>query len=422
LSNYHVIGKTEQRLEGWAKVTGETRFTADMKLPGMLYSGVLRSKIPHARLLSIDTSEALSVPGVRAVLTAADIPGRNGVGIIVKDEPVLIRDRIRRVGDPLALVAADTREALDISLSRIRYKIKVLPAVFSAEEAMSDNAPTIHEKGNILLHRKIRHGNIEKALEKAEVIIENRYETPFVEHAYLEPEASMAQRTNDSITVWTSTQNPHFDRGEVASALGLEQNRVRIVQMPTGGGFGGKLDISTQCHTALLAWHTRRPVKLVYDREESFIASGKRHPYIIDYLTAADRQGKLVGVKVKIIANTGAYASYGPGVATRAAVHATGPYYVPNVHVDAYAVYTNNPYCGAMRGFGVPQIGFAHETQIDLLGEKVGLDAWQIRAKNFFRPGLITSTGQLLEQSLGIGETLNKVREKVNSLEKIKLD
>ncbi len=418
MSEYHVIGKSEQRLEGWDKVTGKTRFTADMKLPGMLCAGVLRSKLPHARLISIDKEKALSVPGVKAVLTAADVPGHNGVGIIVKDEPVLVTDRIRRIGDPLALVAAENATALENSLSLIQYEAEKLPAVFSAEEAMNTDAPKLYSKGNVLIHRKIRHGNIEKTLEEADVIIENSYVTSFVEHAYLEPEVSVAMREDDdSITVWTSTQNPHFDRGEIASVLGLEQNRVRVVQMSTGGGFGGKLDISTQCHAALLAWYTYRPVKLVYNREESFIASGKRHPYIIEYLTAADSEGQLLGVKVKIIANTGAYASYGPGVATRAALHATGPYYVPNAHVDAYAIYTNNPYCGAMRGFGVPQIGFAHETQMDMLGEKVGLDGWQIREKNFLSRGMTTSTGQLLDNSLGIRETMTKVKSRVQNQE-----
>jgi len=229
----------------------------------------------------------------------------------------------------------------------------------------------------------------------------------------MEPETSIAHRDGNDITVWTSTQNPHFDRGEVAVMLGLDQNRVRIVQQATGGGFGGKLDISTQCHAALLAWHSNRPVKLTYTREESFVTSSKRHPFSIKYLTAADREGKLLGVMVKIVADTGAYASYGPAVVTRAALHATGPYYVPHVHVDAYAVYTNNPYCGAMRGFGVPQVGFAHEVQMDMLGERLGLDSWEIRRRNFLFPGMDTATGQILRQSVGIGETMKRVCEKV---------
>ena len=415
MPEYHVVGKSKQRLDGFAKVTGELRFTDDLKLPGMLYAKVLRSSVPHGVVIKIETGEALRVPGVVAVLTSRDVPGRNGVGIIVKDEPVLIEDRIRRVGDPLALVAAESLASANVAISKIRLEINELPAVFTPQEAVAPDAPLLYEKGNILFHRKIRKGNMEEALAQADVVIENTYETPFVEHAAMEPEASIAHRDNDCITVWASTQNPHFDRGEVAIALGLDQNRVRIVQQPTGGGFGGKLDISTQCHAALLAWHTRRPVKLVYTREESFIASGKRHPYIINYLTAADGQGKLTGVKAEIFADTGAYASYGPGVVTRAAVHATGPYNVPHVHVDAYAVYTNNPYCGAMRGFGVPQVGFAHETQMDILGEKLGLDAWKIRSINFLIPGMLTATSQILEHSVGIGETLERVKQKVNN-------
>lgn len=403
-------------MEGWEKVTGQSRFTDDLRLPGMLYARVLRSSVPHAELLAIETEEACSIPGVVAVLTARDIPGQNGVGIIVRDEPVLIEDRIRRVGDPLALVAAESHHAAAAALAKIRVTARELPGVFSAREAMAPAAPLLRGESNILMHRKVRKGNVEEALAQAHVIVENTYSTPFVEHSALEPEAGVALREGGNITVWASTQNPHFDRGEVAYALGLDQNRVRVVQQPTGGGFGGKLDVSTQCHVALLAWHTGRPVKLTYSREESFIASGKRHPYIIKYLSAADRQGKLLGVKVEIVADTGAYASYGPGVVTRAAVHATGPYYVPHVHIDAYAVYTNNPYCGAMRGFGVPQVGFAHETQMDILGEKLGLDAWEIRSRNFLLPGMETATGQVLRRSVGIGETLQCVRARVSQM------
>ena len=413
MPEYHIVGKSKQRLEGFEKVTGELRFTDDLKFPGMLYAKVFRSTVPHGSVVQIETGEALQVPGVVAILTARDIPGRNGVGIIVKDEPVLIENRIRRIGDPLALVAAHSQAAADSAISKIRSEIKELAAVFTPKDALAESAPQLHEKGNMLFHRKIRKGNIEEALAKADVVIENTYETPFVEHAAMEPEASIACRDNDSITVWASTQNPHFDRGEVATVLGLDQNRVRIVQQATGGGFGGKLDISTQCHAALLAWYTRYPVKLVYTREESFIASGKRHPYVINYLTAADRKGKLLGIKAEIFADTGAYASYGPGVVTRAAVHATGPYHVPHVHVDAYAVYTNNPYCGAMRGFGVPQVGFAHETQMDILGEKLGLGPWEIRSMNFLSPGMTTATSQMLEQSVGMGETLERVKQRV---------
>ncbi len=413
MPGFHVIGKSLQRREDWNKVTGAARYTDDLVLPGMLWGRVLRSRVPSALVKKINYTEAAVLPGVAAVLTAGDVPGRNSVGIILKDEPVLVTDKIRRVGDALVLVAAENRDIAAEALDKIKVELLEIPGVFSPQEAMAPEAPPVHKGSNILMHRKIRKGNIQQALEKAGVVIERIYRTTFVEHAAMEPESSLALREGDNITVWTSTQNPHYDRSEIASVLGIGQSRVRVIQQATGGGFGGKLDISTQCHAALLAWHTRRPVKLTYSREESFFASGKRHPYTIKYISAATSEGMLLGVKVEIVADTGAYASYGPGVVTRAAVHATGPYEVPHVHVDAYGVYTNNPYCGAMRGFGVPQVGFAHETQMDLLAEALGMDPWEIRKKNFLHAGSTTATSQVLQQSVGIEETMNRVKERV---------
>ncbi|MEI7463629.1 MAG: molybdopterin cofactor-binding domain-containing protein, partial [Candidatus Taylorbacteria bacterium] len=225
---------------------------------------------------------------------------------------------------------------------------------------------------------------------------------------YIEPEAGLDEYDGKLVTVWVSTQNVHFDRKEVARNLGLGVHQVRIVQAVTGGGFGGKLDISVQCYLALAAYKTGRPVKMVWQREESMIASAKRHPYIIDYKVGASAEGKLLALKSNIIGDTGAYASYGPAVLTRAAVHATGPYEVPNVYVDAYTVYTNNPQAGAMRGFGVPQMAFAHETHMDLLAEELGLSPFEIRRLNVLRPGGMTATGQVLEHSVGIGMTLEQ--------------
>lgn len=409
----HVVGKSLQRKEDRLKVTGSNLYTDDLILPGMLHASVLRSSVPSAKVKKINCKEARLLPGVAAVLTAQDVTGRNSVGIIVKDEPVLVTDKIRRVGDALALVAAETKDIAGEALQKIEVELEETPGVFSPQEAMAPGAPLIHNGSNILLYRKIRKGDIERALQEADVLIERRYRTGWVEHMALEPESSLAKREGDSIIVWVSSQNPHFDRGEIAAVLGIAQERVRVIQQPTGGGFGGKLDISTQCHAALLAWHTRRPVKLTYTRKESFVASGKRHPYNVKYLSAADKNGKLLGVKVEIVIDTGAYASYGPGVLTRGAVHATGPYEVPNVHVDAYCVYTNNPYSGAMRGFGVPQVAFAHETQMDLLAEALGLSPWEIRRKNFLRAGSLTATSQMLYSSVGIEETMNKVKNEV---------
>ena len=390
------MGASVARKDAVRKVTGQALFAADIVRPGMLHAKVLRSTVPHAILKAIDISEAAAYPGVVKVLTAADIPGcgtvgtllkgescterdacfslskPSGVGIILKDEPVLVHDKIRRIGDAIALVAAETEQAAEAAVKLIKVSLEEIPAVFDPVEAMKPDAPQVHDN-NILTLRKIRKGDVDAAFAKADFILENTYRTQSVEHAYIEPEAGVAEYDGATLTMWVSTQNVHFDRKEVARTMNMDVNRVRIVQAVTGGGFGGKLDISVQCHLALLAYYTRRPVKLVYSREESMAASAKRHPYIIHYKTAVTKDGKWTALKTTIIADTGAYASYGPGVITRAAVHATGPYEVPNVWVDAYGVYTNNPMAGAMRGFGVPQMAFAHESQLDQMAEKLGL-------------------------------------------------
>ncbi|MEW6425475.1 MAG: molybdopterin cofactor-binding domain-containing protein [Bacillota bacterium] len=413
-----VVGKSPPRVDGVAKVTGCARFAADLKLPGMLYARVLRSRTPHAVLRRIDAAEALTLPGVVAVYTAADIPGQNSTGIIVKDEPVLVAigGRIRRVGDPLALVVAESEEVAEAALAKIKVEDEELPAVFSALAAISAEAPKVHGNSNVQSVTRIKKGDAEAALAKAQVVVSRRYTTQMTEHAYLETEAGVAAVENDLLTIWVSTQNPHYDRREVARVLGLGQHRVRVVQAPTGGGFGGKLDISVQCLLGLAAWKTGRPVKMSYRREESIIASPKRHPFVIDYTSACDGEGRLLAVKVRIIGDTGAYASYGPATLKRAAVHATGPYEVPNVLIESFCVYTNNPTAGAMRGFGVPQIAFAHESQMDLLAQTLGIDPFTIRLRNCLKTGSLTATGQCLEAGVGIAETIRRVREKAREL------
>ncbi|WP_434130895.1 xanthine dehydrogenase family protein molybdopterin-binding subunit [Sporomusa sphaeroides] len=401
------VGVSVVKPDAWSKVTGKALFAADMVRPGMLVGKVLRSTVPHALIDRIDTGEASRLPGVVKILTAADIPGPNGVGIVIKDEPVLCKDKIRRVGDALALVAAETEAAAEQALKLIKVYSREIPAVFDAVAAMDEAAPQVHDR-NILHLRKIRKGDVEAGFAAADVIVENRYTTQRMEHAYIEPEAGLAEYDGSMLTIWVSTQNTHFDRREVARTLNLSVNRVRIIQAVTGGGFGGKLDISVQCYLGLLAYHTGRPVKMVYSREESIISSVKRHPYIIDYKSGADKDGRLTAVKAVIIGDTGAYASYGPAVLIRAAVHCTGPYEVPNVYADAYAVYTNNPTAGAMRGFGVPQMAFAHESQMDQLAEKLGLSPVVIRLKNCLQPGATTATGQVLQHSIGIMATIRQ--------------
>jgi len=410
-----VVGKRVKRVDVLEKVTGKALFADDLRFEDMLYAKVLRSPLPHARIRRVDTSLAEELRGVRAVLTARDIPGESTIGILgdpFRDQPVLADEKVRFVGDPIAIVAADSPKIAEEASKLIQVEYEELKPVFDPVEAMREDAPRVHEGGNIAGHRKIRRGDVEEGFAQADVIIEGTYKTPFQEHAHLEPEAGVARvDEKGNVTVWACTQFPSNVREEIARCLGLSLNKVRVIQTVTGGGFGAKLDISVHCHIALLALKTGRPVKLVYTRPESIMTSTKRHPFIIKYKTGATREGKLLVVEIEIIGDTGAYASYGPAVLTRAAVHATGPYNVPNVKIDAYTVYTNNPICGAMRGFGVPQIAIAHETQMDNLAEKLGMDPIEIRLKNAFDLGSRTATGQLLAHSVGIKKTLQEAQK-----------
>lgn len=410
------VGDSVLKSDALAKVTGTAIFAADIKRPGMLFAKVVRSEIAHAVIEGIDVAAATATPGVLAVLTAKDVPGTNGVGIIIKDEPVLAGDKIRRRGDALALVVAESEQIAIAAGKKVRVTCKELPAYFDPYAAMAADAVPIHGSSNTLTVRKIRKGDVEAAFAASAVVLEKRYTTQWAEHAYIEPEAGVAEFDGNIINIWVSSQNVHFDRREVARNMGLGVHQVRIVQAVTGGGFGGKLDISVQCYLALAAYKTKRPVKMVWQREESMIASAKRHPYWIDYKVGADAAGKWLALKATVIGDSGAYASYGPAVLTRAAVHATGPYEVPNVHVDAYAVYTNNPQAGAMRGFGVPQMAFAHESHMDLLAEQLGMSPYAIRASNVLRAGGTTATGQVLDNSVGIGATLDQACAKADKL------
>lgn len=412
MKEFAVLGKTVARQDALDKVLGKTKYSGDIVLPGMLYVKALRSETPHARIVRLDTSAAKALPGVHAVIDAKDVPCSNAHGIVVKDEPVLAQGKVRKIGEPLAVVAAENEAIAEAALALIEVDLEELPAVFDAEAAMLPEAPAIHEKGNVMALRKIRKGDVAGAFSRAAIIVENTYRTQMQEHAYIEPEAGVAYCEQDTVVLMVSTQNPHFDRKEVARNLGWPVNKVRVIQAPTGGGFGGKLDISVQIILALLAAKTKRPVRFVYTREESLIATTKRHPCILRYKTAADESGRLLAVEATIIGDTGAYASYGPATLTRSAVHATGPYEVPHVKIDAYTVYTNNPTAGAMRGFGVPQVAFAHEQQMDLVALQAGISPFEVRRINALQNGSATATGQILQGSVGLLETLARSREK----------
>jgi len=403
------VGRFVPRPDAWEKVLGEARYAADLRLEGMLHMKVLRSTRPHARIRALDFSRAAEVPGVVRVFTWRDIPGENSIGIIKKDQPVLAAERVRYLGEPIALVVAEDLRTAERALQAIRVDYEDLPLVDTIEEAEREEV-LLHEGGNLLCERRIQKGDPEGGFGEADLILERTYRTSMLEHTYLEPDAGVGWVDGDGrITICASTQNPHYDQREVARVLGLDPSRVRVIQASTGGGFGSKLDITVQCHLALAVYHLKRPVRLVYTREEVYLATAKRHPLVMRYRSGVRKDGRLVAVEVEIVGDTGAYASYGPAVATRAAVHATGPYEVPNVDVRSRLYYTNHPFCGAMRGFGVPQIAFAHESQMDLLARELDLDPLEIRMRNAFRPGSATATGQVLSSSVGIGECLRRV-------------
>ena len=406
-----VVGKRVERIGILDKVTGKARYGADLDIPDALVLKVYRSPVAHGRIRKIDTGKAEEVPGVVRIFTAEDIPGKNLYGIINKDQTVLAGEKVRFEGDPIVLVAAEDEKSAEEALTHLKVEIEELPAVFDPEEALRPEAPTIHEKGNLLFKRKIIKGDVAEGFAASDIVIEETYETNMLEHAYIEPEVGVAYRDADgSIVVLVTTQNPHSDHAQLVSILGVAPEKVRVIQTETGGGFGGKLDISVQPFLALAAYHLNRPVRMLYSREESFQATAKRHPLKIRMKTGAARDGRLTAMEAEIIADTGAYGSYGIAVATRAAVHATGPYRVPNVRVISKAVYTNNNWSGAMRGFGVPQIAIAHESQMDKLAQRLGFDPIEFRMMNAFDTGSVTPTGQALTASVGIRETLKKIR------------
>jgi len=416
MGELNVIGKSVEKRDSLSKVLGTAQYAADIELDNMLYGAVKRSEIPSAILKNIDTSKAKALPGVVVVLTSKDIPGGNRIGIIIKDEPVLVDDNIRRIGDALAIVAAETKEIAEEALKLIEVEYEELKPIFSIEDAMKEGSHKVHGTTNVLMEKHLLKGDVDSAFKECDVIVENTYKTNCVAHMFIEPEAGIAKYENGIVSVWCSTQNPHFDRGEVARMLNMPQNKVRVIQSVTGGGFGGKLDISVQCHAALLAYYAGRPVRLVTGREESMKVSSKRHAISMKVKTGAKKDGTLLAFEATLTSDTGAYASYGPAVIARAMTHITGPYEVPNVKVDAIFVYTNNPMAGAQRGFGVPQAAIAHEGQMDQLAEKLGMSPVEIRLKNAFRVGSSTPTNQVLLDSVGIVETIEKAVQKANEV------
>jgi CO/xanthine dehydrogenase Mo-binding subunit len=409
-----MIGKPERRVDAWGKVTGTAKFADDYALPHQLYGKVLRSKHPHARIVSIDTAKALKLRGVEAVLTAKDIPGSRAFGIVVKNQEILAWEKARYLGDGIALVAASSGEIAGEALRLIDVVYEPLPVVSDPESAMKDDAPKIHPEGNVFVHHKVRKGNIEKGFAAADFVIERTFRTQFVEHAAIEPEAVLAEPAeHGGVRVIGSIQNLFSSRRSVAAALNLDLNMVQLVQATLGGSFGGKDEVMTSmcCRAALLALATGRPVKMVNSREESMLESYKRHPYVMNYRWGAKKNGTITAMEIRCVADGGAYASMSPFVTWRSVVQATGPYACENVKTDLYAAYTNNNYTGAMRGFGSPQVNFAIESMMDELADRVELSPLEIRLKNCFRRGSVTATGQKLDHVVSLQEVLQKAAD-----------
>ncbi|MCC6500742.1 MAG: molybdopterin-dependent oxidoreductase [Anaerolineales bacterium] len=406
------VGHTHLRPDGVEKVNGTAMYTDDLVFDGMLFAKVKRAMIPHGFLKRLDVSKAKALKGVAAVLTAEDIPGEHNHGLVVLDWPVMIGigERVRYAGDALAIVAAESPEAAEQAERLIEAEFDPQPVISNPVQARQEGVPQIHEKGNLLKHIKVRKGDMEQGFAEADVILEHTFHTPIYDHAFMEPECSIAvPLANGRMEIYCGSQIPYQDREQAARVLGWDESRVRIVGQLMGGGFGGKEDIAGQIHAALLAHATGRPVKLLFDRHESLLAHPKRHATQIRVKMGAKKNGRLVAVESELYGDTGAYASLGDKVMTRATTHSAGPYDVPHVRADCYAMYTNNPPAGAFRGFGVTQSAFAVESMMDMLAEKLGIEPVELRRINALKVGSLTNTGQELRESVGLMECMDKV-------------
>ena len=421
------IGRSPVRLDAWEKVTGRTVYVVDLKLRGMLYAKVLRSPLPHARIARVDAEKAKTLVGVAAVITGRDFPSLYGATI--QDQHFLAIEKVRFVGDPVAAVAAIDPDTAEEALSLIKLELEPLPALFDPVESMGPEAVLIHKDlslyalapgifpiggTNICNHFKLRKGDTEKGFKESEMVLEDTYTTQMVQHAHLEPHASIAQVDHSGkITVWSNTQTPHFNRKALATALHLPLNKVRIIGASVGGGFGGKSYLKAEPICVALALKTRgRPVKLVYTREEEFGSAPVRHPTRTRCKTGMKKDGTWLAQEMEVIFDTGAYADIGPRVCRNAGFSATGPYKIPNVRIDSYCVYTNKPVGGAFRGFGIPQVTWAVESHIDRAAEKLGIDPVELRLKNAAEEGSLSATGQVLH-SVGLKETLRQAAERI---------
>ena len=401
------VGMSVPRPDGTLKVTGEFAFSSDLWMADMLWGATLRSPHPRARIRAVDLTGALRLPGVAAVLTHDDVPGQKTFGLEAEDQPVLVVDEVRYQGEPVVIVAADHPETARRAAAAIAVEYEVLAPVTDAEAALLPGAVPIHPGGNLVRHVRIRRGDPHAP---ADIVVSGSYEVGMQDQAFLGPESGLAVPSEDGgIELFVATQWLHVDQAQIATSLGLPGEKVRLVLAGVGGAFGAREDLSMQIHACLLALHTGRPVKMVYSREESFFGHVHRHPAKLYYQHAAMADGTLVSVTARTYLDGGAYTSSSPAVAANAATLGAGPYQVPNVSIDVYAAFTNNPPCGAMRGFGAVQACFAYESQMDELARRLGMDPVELRIRNAMSEGSVMPTGQVVDSAAPVAELLRRV-------------
>ena len=411
------VGAAIHRIDVEGKVLGTGEYVDDLELPGMVYGSAVRSKYPRAKVLAIRTEAAKALPGVVCVLTKEDVPGKNKVGHLKQDWDTMIGvgEITHYLGDAIALVAAETPEILEQAKALVEVDYEELSPMTCPADSLAKGAPDLHEGGNVLSHEHLVRGNADEVIAASKYKVTRHYETPWTEHAFLEPEAAVAFPFDDGVFIYSSDQGTYDTRHETSILLGLPPEKVIVENKLVGGGFGGKEDVTVQHHAALIAYLTKRTVKCRLTRKESLLIHPKRHPMSIDMTTACDENGKLTAMKAVVVADTGAYASLGGPVLQRACTHAAGPYNYQVIDIDGKAIYTNNPPAGAFRGFGVTQTCFATECNLNLLAEMAGISPWEIRYRNAIRPGQVLPNGQIADASTGLAETLEAVKESYES-------
>ncbi len=413
------VGKSVVRLDARSKVTGAAVFARDLRVPDMLHMKLVFAGRPHARIASLDTSRALTCPGVHAIFTARDVP-HNLYGLMVADQPVFCEDVVRFVGDRVAAVVADTPEHAAAAAALMAVQYEDLPVLADPDQALRPGAPILHAEhpDNVLRTIRLRRGNAAAAMASADVVVERTYTTSYQEHAFMEPEAGLGYIDEQGrVTVHGAGQNTHDDQRQIAEALGLPLDQVRVIYGPIGGAFGGREDISVQLVLALAAWRLRRPVKIEWTRTESITAHHKRHPIRLHYKWGARRDGILVAAEMDIVSDAGAYASTSTSVLDNFLFAATGPYNIPNVRIDGRAVYTNNISTGALRGFGAPQAAFASELQMAHLAEELGIDPITIRLRNCLRDGDLLATQSPVPGGVSVAELLEICARQAGAVE-----